>query len=90
MFPITLAERCKASDNLFFRLNVLLLNIFPPEILLFGERESQAVKFFAVLNFDKSNPTSDIKISKTLRPIAGIAIRSSLTFRLHLLLHYLI
>src|SRR4030067_2356561 len=49
--PIALAECRSAILRRLLPLGVLLLSIFPPEILLFGARRSQEVNSFADLNF---------------------------------------
>lgn len=49
-FPIALAACLSAIFNLLLPLGTLLLDIFPPDILLLGASLSHEVNCFAVLN----------------------------------------
>src|SRR3989339_1785647 len=55
-----LAASRKAKAILFFFESVCDEITFPPVILLLGANPSQEVKCFAVLNLDKSSPTSEM------------------------------
>ena len=51
IFPMALAACLKAILRRLLPFGVLLLSIFPPEILLFGARRNQLVNYLDELNF---------------------------------------
>jgi len=62
--PIALEACLNAIFSRLLPLGVLLLRIFPPDILLFGASLSQETNSLAVLNLTKpSGPTSLIIVS---------------------------
>ena len=67
----------KANAILFFFESVWEEMIFPPVILLLGDNPSHEVKCFAVLNLDKSRPTSEIRVR--IVPVFTPGILSSST-----------
>ncbi len=59
-FPMAFTECRKAIFSRLLPLGILLFNIFPPDILLFGASRNQEQKCFAVSNF--LNPSIPISL----------------------------
>src|SRR5689334_3938828 len=70
------AAKRKACAARLFEDLVLLLNTFPPEILLPGHNPSHEQKCFTVRHLDISVPISERMVKRVLASMPGIAVKS--------------